>query len=246
MRLAAGTRPRARLTLTATRRTVKTPSIVSVLPGASDEVLILNTHTDGQNFAEENGGVAMVHLARYFGSVSRRRRLKRTLVFSAVTGHMGYDLPQTQGFIDDHPDIIKRAAAALTLEHFGCAEWLDRLATGYHPTGDPEAFGVWTSAGRMFTETRDAAVANAMPHTAMLHGPAQFGIGGSFQNAGVPQIGAIAGPNCLVAIADNGHMDKFDAGLAARQTRWIADLLRRLDPIPASELRSGDPTLGAP
>ena len=246
LRVAAAARPQARLTLTATRRTVKTPSIVSVLPGASDETLILNTHTDGQNFAEENGGVAMVHLARHFGSLSRRRRLKRTLVFSAVTGHMGYDLPQTQGFIDDHPDLVRRAAAALTLEHFGCEEWLDRLATGYHPTGDPEAFGVWTSRGRMFTETRDAAVDNALPHTALLRGPAQFGIGRAFQDAGVPQIGAIAGPNCLTAIAPNGHMDKFDAALGARQTRWIADLLRRLDPIPAADLRAGDPTLARP
>ena len=76
-----------------------------------------------------------------------------------------------------------------------------------------------------------------------LRGPPQFGIGSAFQSSGIPQIGAIAGPNCLVAIADNGHMDKFDAALAARQTRWIADLLRRLDPIPAADLRSGDPTL---
>jgi hypothetical protein len=246
LRLAAASRPKARLTLTATRRPIKTPSIVGVLPGASDEAIVLNTHTDGQNFAEENGGVAMVHLARYFGSQPPGRRLRRTLVLSAVTGHMGYNLPQTQGFIDDHPEIICRTAAALTLEHFGCEEWLDRLATGYRPTGDPEAFAVWTSQGRMFSESRDAAVANDLPHTAFMRGPVQFGIGSAFQQAGIPQIGAIAGPNCLTSIADNGHMDKFDEGLAARQTRWIADLLRRIDPIPAAELRAGDPTLTRP
>ena len=59
--------------------------------------------------------------------------------------------------------------------------------------GDPEAFGVWTSQGRMFSESRDAAVANDLPHTAFLRGPAQFGIGRDFQTAGIPQIGAIAG-----------------------------------------------------
>jgi hypothetical protein len=243
LRHAAGTTPKARLTLTATRRKVKTPSIVAVLPGTSDEALIINTHTDGQNFAEENGGVMMVALARHFGSLPESQRLKRMLVFSAVTGHMGYDLPQTQGFIDDHPELMCRAAAALTIEHFGCAEWFDNVATGYHATGDPEAFGVWTSQGRMFTETRDAAIARALPHTLLLHGPVQFGIGGAFQSAGVPQIGAIAGPNCLTAIAPNGHMDKFDETLAGRQTQWIADLLRRLDPISAADLRAGDPSL---
>jgi hypothetical protein len=243
LRQAAATTPNARLTLTATRRKVKTPSIVGVLPGASDEALILNTHTDGQNFAEENGGVMMVALARHFGSLPESQRLKRMLVFSAVTGHMGYDLPQTQGFIDDHPELMCRAAAALTIEHFGCAEWVDNVATGYHATGDPEAFAVWTSQGRMFTETRDAAVARALPHTLMLRDPYQFGIGRPFLAAGVPEIGAIAGPNCLTAIAPNGHMDKFDETLAARQTQWIADLLRRLDPISAADLRAGDPRL---
>lgn len=60
--------------------------------GASDEVLIFNTHTDGQGFAEENGGVAFVQLARHFASLPVSRRLKRTVVFAAWPGHMTYDL----------------------------------------------------------------------------------------------------------------------------------------------------------
>src|SRR5439155_1185445 len=79
-----GTRPKARLTLSATRTTVPTPAVTAILPGASDETIIFNTHTDGQGFVEENGGVAFVHLARHFAS----RRPRRTLVFAAWPGHM--------------------------------------------------------------------------------------------------------------------------------------------------------------
>jgi hypothetical protein len=48
------------------------------------------------------------------------------------------------------------AAAAMTLEHFGCQEWWDD-ASGYHPTCFPEVSTVYTDTGRAFdTLTRSA------------------------------------------------------------------------------------------
>ena len=238
-------RPRTRLTLTASRKKVPTSAVTAVLPGASKETIVFNTHTDGQGFAEENGGVAFVQLARHFASLPKRRRLRRTLVFAAWPGHMTSDLPQTQGWIDAHPDIVRRAAAALTVEHLGCSEWIDSTENGYNPTGRAELFGIWTTQGRMFELTRDTVVAHNIPRAALLRPPAQFGVGGAFQSAGVPQIGAIAGPEYLVTISPNGDLDKLDPALASRQIAWLADLTRRIDSVSAAELRKGDPTLGA-
>lgn len=240
-------RPSARLTLTATRTKVTVPSVTAVLPGTSDETVILNTHTDGQGFVEENGGVAFVHLARHFASLPKAQRLKRTLVFAAWPGHMGGgSLPELEGWMAAHPDLVKRAAAAMTIEHLGCSEWLDTVDKGYHATGENEVFGVWVSQGKLFEETRDAltATGDAMARTVLLRPPVQFGVGGAFQKAGVPQIGAIAGPEYLLTIKPNGDMDKLNERLAAAQTAWLADILRRIDPISAKELRAGDPTLG--
>jgi hypothetical protein len=45
-------------------------------------------------------------------------------------------------------------------------------------------------------------------------------------------------------VSQNGDMDKLDERLASRQVAWIADIMRRLDRVPAAELRTGDPTLG--
>jgi hypothetical protein len=245
LRALAMGRPQARLTLTASRVRAPTRAVTAVLPGASRETLIFNTHTDGQGFAEENGGVAFVHLARHFASLPRRRRLARTLVFAAWPGHMVADLPQTQGWIDSHPDLVKRAAAALTVEHLGCSEWVDTVHAGYHATGEAEFFGIWTTQGKMFDLVRDTVVAHDVPRAALLRPPAQFGVGAAFQSAGVPQIGAIAGPEYLLTVSDNGDLDKLDERLAARQIAWLADLARRIDGVPAAELRQGDPTLGA-
>jgi len=243
--IAAG-RPKTRLTLTATRTKVPTPAVNAVLPGASPETIIFSTHTDGQGFVEENGGVAFVHLARYFASLPPERRLKRTLVFATWPGHMSNDLPQAGGWIETHHDIVERAAAALTVEHLGCSEWNDSADKGYHPTGRAELFAVWATQGKMSQLVQDTVIAHDLPRTAVLRPPVQFGVGGPFQTAGVPQIGAIAGPEYLLAVKDSGDMDKLDAALAARQIAWLADLATRLDPVPAADLRQGDPTLGGP
>jgi hypothetical protein len=244
LRALAASRPSSRLTLSGTREKVPVSAVTAVLPGRSKETLIFNTHTDGQGFAEENGGVAFVELARYFASRPAHRRLDRTLVFAAWPGHMTYDLPQTQGWIDAHPDLVKPAAAALTVEHLGCSEWNDSVDGGYHPTGLPEMFAVWTTQGKMFELTRDTVAAHRLPRTALLRPPVQFGVGGAFQSSGVPQIGAIAGPEYLVTVSENGDLDKLDERLAARQIGWLADLATRLDRVPAAQLRQGDPTLG--
>jgi hypothetical protein len=246
LRAQAAGRPSTRLTLTATRGNAPTQAITAVLPGKSREVLIFNTHTDGQGFVEENAGVAFTQIARHFASLPAHQRLKRTLVFAAWPGHMVADLPQTQGWIDAHPDLVARAAAALTVEHLGCTEWIDSLGSGYHSTGLPEMFAVWTTQGEMFKQTRNTVITHNLARTALMRPPAQFGVGAAFQSAGIPQIGAIAGPEYLLTISPGGDLDKLDERLAARQIAWVADLARKLDRIPASRLRQGDPTLGAP
>ena len=246
LRQLAAEAPQTRLRLTASRTKVPTRAVTAVLPGRSSETMILNTHTDGQGFVEENGGVAFVALARHFASLPAAERLQRTLVFAAWPGHMSADLPQTQGWIDDHQDLVKRAAAAITVEHLGCTEWVDDPDAGYHATGQPEMLAAYASYGQVQQIVQDTVVAHRVSHTAVERPGVQFGVGGQFQAAGVPQVGIIAGPEYLVTISPNGEIDKFDPDLASRQVAWIADMIKRLDGVSAATLKQGDPTLGSP
>ena len=84
---------------------------------------------------------------------------------------------------------------------------------------------------------RDGIVAHDLTRSTILRPPPQFGVGGAFEDAGVPQIGAIAGPTYLVTVSRNGEMDKLDASLAARQIAWLADLGKQIDGLDAAELR---------
>jgi hypothetical protein len=234
--------PKATLTLTASLTKTKSDSLVAILPGATDEVLVVNTHTDGQNAYEENAGIACVALARHFAAMPKSAR-QRTLVFSCVTGHFsGGQQPQTQGFIDDHPDLIAKAAAAVTIEHFGAQEWNDD-ASGYHYTGRVELGAIFHSHTPIFQPGIASLQAANLERTELLRpiAVAFFGVGAALHEKGVPSIAYIAGPNYLLALdGDRGHVDKLDPRRFAREIAWTADLVKRLDRIPAAQLAAGD------
>src|SRR5277367_191378 len=116
-----------------------TDTLLATLPGTSaDEVILVNTHTDGPNATEENGGLGVLALAKYFAKVPKSQR-KRTLVFPLTSGHFaGPWVPSMRGIIQKYPDLIKRTVAALTVEHLGCKEWVDDASFQYKPTGENE------------------------------------------------------------------------------------------------------------
>jgi hypothetical protein len=139
---------------------------------------------------------------------------------------------------------VSGAAAAITMEHLGCTEWLDTADKGYHATGEAEILGVWTTQGTVFDIVKELVPKYDISRAALLRPPVQFGVGGAFQTSGVPQVGYLAGPYYLLSNAPGGDMDKLDAELAARQVAWTAAMLRAFDGVPTEELASGDPTLG--
>ena len=68
-------------------------------------------------------------------------------------------------------------------------------------------------------------------------------VGTAFNERGVPTVSSIVAPNYLVSWADGGHFDKFMPARAAQEVRWAADLVTRLDAMPAPELAAGDSTV---
>jgi hypothetical protein len=243
--LAAGT-PRTRLTLVSrTFLNAGSDSLVGIMPGdgSTDEVLILNTHTDGQNAFEENGGIALRAMARYFAALGPAAR-KRTLVFSLFTGHFGPSLPQAQGFINNHPDLIARAAASVTVEHFGSTEWLDD-ARGYYPTGNAEVGALWHSQTAIAVPTVESVISDGFIRTSMLRpvGDYMIAVGGPFHKAGVPTLSYIAGPNYLVSLAPDNHIAKLDPHFFRTELVWLADIVQRLDKVPKAVLQTGDTTV---
>ncbi|MCL4286227.1 MAG: hypothetical protein KJ006_01105 [Thermoleophilia bacterium] len=251
----AASQPTARLRVKASWEDSHVRQITGILPGESDEVVIVNSHTDGQNAFEENGAVALVHLARHFASLRGSQKLKRTLVFVAWPGHMAdvrdipgdpNVLPEQYGWIPAHMDLFERAVGAVTIEHLGATRWTEyeEPEKGYHPTGEEEAYAIWTTQGPMQELCEEALIESRLQRVMLLKPPVQVTPGVAWHRNGIPHVAGIAAPTYLLVASENGEMDKLDPDLAARQTAYFADVIRRIDTADAVALRSNDPTLG--
>ncbi len=219
-----------------------TDTLIATLPGtSSDEVIVVNTHTDGPNATEENGGAAIVALAKYFSRIPVAQR-KRTLVFPLTTGHFaGPWVPSIRGFVEKHPETMKKAVSALTIEHLGCMEWMDNAAFQYKPTGEIE-WSVAISESKGVAEILvDALQGSGDRRTGVVnpvHG-GWLGEGSALAKAGIPTIGYIPQPNYLLAGPANGCIEKLNSDLLYSQVQVFAKVIHKMDQTSAADLKGG-------
>ena len=230
-----------------------TDTIWGVLPGTDPmEAVVVNTHTDGPNVAEENGGLGLLALAREYAAVPRARR-RRSLIFLATTGH--FQLPQFavgQGqsasrWIADHPELIdggkRRTVAALTLEHLGCREWIDDPMTAtYGPSGRKDVAYCFTTTRAMTDLYLGASAGTSNDRTIAAQPAFQFGEGHNFTAEGIPGVALIPAPTYLVAAPDNGGLERLDKRYMHGQVRTFSKLIRRLDATSTAQLGTPAPS----
>lgn len=241
-----------RLVLDATLEEVPSDTLYAVLPGRnSAETIIVNTHTDGPNACEENGGAGVLALARYFSRLPLSAR-NRTLVFVLVTGH--FQLPQfgrdgnqaTATWLAMHPELWDgkdghaKAVAGVTIEHLGCMEWRDDLTQGRPaPTGQLELDLIFTGNQAV----NDVYVAAAQGRTkiraltvAPLAAQAMLGEGQPLYASGIPTISSCPIPDYLCQILPGGGMDRLDQDYAHQQVDTFARAVAMLDRMPQHEI----------
>jgi len=241
-RLRQWTETRARATLTLEAALVPdthSDALIATLPGSSpQEILIIHSHTDGPNAVEENGGLGILALAKYFARLPVSART-RTLVFVLVPGHFARAyVPSMEGFIDKHPEIVRNAVGALCIEHLGCREWKDDSAMKYRPTGKDELSLVMTNV-KSAADIVLAGVAGTADHRGVVVKTTdRFGGEGRFlAGAGVPTIGYIPIPDYLVAAPPNGYIDKVSRSLMYGQIQAFAKMIHRMDVMTETQLK---------
>jgi hypothetical protein len=240
----------------ATLDQISTSTIWGLLPGArygqdDDEILICNTHSDGPNIAEENGGIAVVNMARYFAKVPKADRPK-TMVFMASTGHFGHRfLGSGRDWIAQHPQILAKTVGVMTLEHLGCQEWLDVGEPGalrFTATGKPLQSQFFITAPSFQGRTPgppdvalqhivEGALAGCRDRAAILSGGAFFGEGGGFHALGIPTIGFLPSPQFLCAMAPDGEISKLDPAIFHDQLVLSARCFVAMQATPAAALK---------
>ena len=253
---AAKAKKTATLTLTGSLEMAKTYSFYTVIEGTdktSNEAVIINTHTDGCNFCEENGGIGMLELVRYF----KAHPCRRTLIFAFVTGHFRLPvfraglLPSNQAtgrWLNDNKMLWNgekyKAVAGCSVEHLGCTEWKDKDGV-YTQTNDVAAELVYTGNKKVDKIYYSAAADRTLLRTITLrgHNTMHFGEGQPLSKNGIPEIALVTAPDylCSVDAAGNAHMDKFNLELMYQQLHTFARCIMLLDEKSKKEIGRSQP-----
>ena len=169
-------------------------NVVGIVPGESEEIVIVNAHLDGwYDAAGDNGdGLAvLVALARHFAKPENRPA--RTLLFVASGGHHSAGLNGPGHFVRMNPELAGRAVLALNLEHI--AQYLvDTEGWRVERTEQPMGWGVTNMAPFLLGLT-DRAVERYGFRLRPQYSTSVAGDLGGYAPLGIPRVQAIhAGP----------------------------------------------------
>ena len=248
---------RAHLVLEANVRQISTPNVYGFIPGATEELVILESHHDGTNGLEENGCEAIVAIGRYLASLERCS-LPRSVLLLCATGHFAGNALGCTTFVERHKDdLVARTAAAITIEHLGALEWLADSSGNYVKTGQYELGGIFSAPFNAVIDPCRASLQQAQVTEDRVMRP--FSTGSSpdgliwpgdgqplWAIAGLPSANFITGPAYLL----NGGMrvfDLIDMHAFRRQALAFGDLILTLTRTPLQALqqrRPDDPPLG--
>ena len=250
--LASGRGPTARITLRSRRKRVVTPSVLATIKGQSPERLVIDSHTDGTNAAEDNGPVAMVAMARYFAGLPAECR-PRTIEFAFSTAHFYQRVANPQerhGGAGQLAAMLDRdydkgtVSAVVVLEHLGALDY-DAVPRGGGRPGQvlrqnglrAIQFVAVTPSPSLVSTVRDVVQKYDMQRTIMLQGadapggtvPSHCSFGGEGTPYNVhllPTVGAIAAPQSLYD--PKFGLDSIDFDVMHSEMLGYTELLNRM------------------
>jgi hypothetical protein len=240
----------ATLKLRAQTRQVTTRNLIGLIPGRTDELMLLHSHTDGPNAIEDDGPNAIVAIAQYLARLPRHAR-PRTVMVLLTTGHFAGGVGVTEFARRHRHTTLRRTAAALTLEHLGALEWNPGSGGRSHLTGQAEPASVFAPESSALVDAAYAAVRGARddpasvlrPYVPAPGSPDQHGWpaeGAQLWTIGrLPTANYITGPTYLLNWGIS-TVDKLDVGLMRREAIAFTELLLSLSRIPAARLRKLD------
>ncbi|KGS88556.1 hypothetical protein X947_6228 [Burkholderia pseudomallei MSHR7334] len=246
-----------RLSLDAGVERVHTRNLIGIIPGMSDELTVVNSHTDGTNGIEDNGPNAIVAIAQYLSRLPRAA-LPRTVMILLSSGHFAGGVG-AEDFIARHArdGLVARIACVVTIEHLGAQEWLPSEQGALAPTGRAEPTALFMPAVPALVDAADALVrrANAAPafvmpplnpngdgsaNDALWPGEGQYFWG----RARVPTINLITGPTYLLNYGVS-TAEKIDYARLRREIAATTQTLLDLSRVPFDALRAVPPQMRA-
>jgi hypothetical protein len=216
-------------------------NVYGVLPGKSEEIILVSSHHDSpfKGYTEDGSGISMVlSLARYFSRIPQDQR-EKTLVFLASAGHF-YGSEGIMQWLDHHQnDVVSKTVLNLNIEHVPAKEFVEGAGGEFEDTGLPQLGGVFIDRNENLKEAiRQALIDNNLERSAIIAidalgkdppGEARF-----THRAGIPVIHYISGPAYLLVDADT--RDKINTEFLVPAAKTFIQIVEKLGTKTRAEL----------
>lgn len=200
-----------------------------------DKQVLLITHTDGPSISQENGGLGILSMVKYFSHIPQAERPRTLMVFYDCRHYMpGAERAfAAQDYATSHPDLYKKVVAAMGIEHLGQIQVAEGAGQPYHRTKQPEMSSVWITDNQHLVDIAIKAVKDSglkrvqvqCPGRKGLHGGEQgpwYGLGGIARRIGVP--GASTMGSMTAYWSTKSRMDYLDAGHFVNQMATMSQI----------------------
>jgi Zn-dependent M28 family amino/carboxypeptidase len=177
-------------------------NVVAVIPGASDETIVLNAHIDAwYDGAGDNGdGLAvLVALARHFSRPEIQ--LQRTLVLVASAGHHTRGLNGPRAAVSLNPDLFDNSVLIFNLEHVAQRNFSparSQFEDGYREyiadSGEAPIVAGITNQSPFLQQLFDRGVQRYGTNFVSGNSTMASGEGGGYRSAGVPLVTTMQAP----------------------------------------------------
>ena len=225
----------AQLVSTGATDDVDSHNILGTVRGTGEEIILLSSHHDAPwaSAVEDASGLAMLlGLAKRFGQ--RKRKLNRTLLFVAASGHFHGGIGNRL-FVEKH-----RTVAALGMEHI--AQEVESDGVEYRLTGRPEVRAIFTENCPALVQAITRGIAKHNLDRTLVLPPYLFGTeppcdAAPYFTAGIASASLISGPLYLFDRYDT--VDKVRQEDLPRALDFFTELIEEIDATPTEDMRTG-------
>jgi hypothetical protein len=205
----------------------------------NDEQVLLITHTDGPSISQENGGLGILAMVKYFAHIPQAERPRTLMLFYDCRHYMpGAERAfAAQDYASSHPDVYKKVIAAMGIEHLGQIKVEEGNGQPYHRTNVMEMSSVWITNNQHLVDISIKAVKdNHLPRVQVqcpgrkgIHGGEQgpwYGLGGIARRIGVA--GASTMGSMTAYWSTKSRIDYLDANHFVNQMAAMSQICGEL------------------
>jgi hypothetical protein len=216
-------------------------TIIGTLPGKSEDIILIGTHTDStftgalDNAAANSG---LIFLANHYAKVPLEKR-EKTMLFVGWTGHE-CGAVGAKMFAEMHQDIFSKITTYVLLDGFGCSGFYDGINEGIIPTGLDERRGLFITENHLLLSFCLDAVMKYKLLPAVYVSAHSFPVSdlGPFVEKDVPSILIIGKPILYHTKLDT--IDLITPDQLERSFKAHVEIIDKIQETPTSEIKSAD------